>query len=157
MTITCTITTDSTTITGAQWDFDEAELRLWVDPGLPGKPRELATHRQFLDEGEELTLTLAQPGEGAGEDGHCAASASRILSEAGERAFIAAFEEAAPFGYDAIEDGDSGNPWCAPWYWARDEKWYDSIATVAEMGTRWAEECYEELEEMLNADDEEEE
>lgn len=154
-TITATINASTYAIAGAPWGEDEAELRLWVDPGLPGKPRELAVHRRFLEGEETLTLTLAKPGEGAAEDGHFAASASRLLSERGEREFIEAFEDSAPAGYDAIEDGDSGDPWCAPWYWARSSEWYEAHLTVKEMGKRWAEECYEELEELLNAEEEE--
>ena len=88
------------------------------------------------------------------------------LDEATEAAFIEAYCEAAPAGYDAEADCEGPQPWCCPWYSMSTENWQEDLldklvqtgGDIREAAKLYALSDYDELAEILaeEADNEDE-
>ena len=67
--------------------------------------------------------------------------------------FCRGFNEECPDGYD-VERDQSATPWFTPWHWADMADWFDESLTPYEMGRQWALKKYDEIEELLEAEEE---
>ena len=84
------------------------------------------------------------------------AAAQKVISEfrleeakeAFSEAFTSRIQELVP-DFDCAADGETPNPWCAPWFWSEMSEFLPKGMDGEEAGRRWAEQCAPEIAEIV--------
>lgn len=71
------------------------------------------------------------------KDGHVYLKKTNEMNKAGEEDFLIGFASVMPIQYDMNRDMESPTPFCAPWTWNKNERWYVDHLSPRVLGERW--------------------
>ena len=71
------------------------------------------------------------------------------LSDAGREEFVDGFNDSAPSWYDSESDGESSDPWCAPWTSQGKKDWFFPKMSPYDMGVKWLKKVKNEMQEYF--------